>query len=136
MAPPLYVKQAFIVQIGAGGFQVNRKSGFCKHSVDIRNDSRIFNQKLRKTADFVSKFRQNPLYFFALLQNKLSELIVQIDNGDWLDIQCRACCRLIVNNSLNIAFIFLLDGYNVSVVSQGDDVVLKIFGNSGRPRKR
>ena len=58
---------------------------------------------------------------------KLSELVIRVNDCDWLYKQRRAGSRSVVDETSNLAAVLSLYRNNVTTVSLSNNILLKIF---------
>ena len=84
-------------------------------------------QRLRLRSHVLRELTQNTLDFLVLLCNITLDIIVQVDNSQWLDKQRCTRTALVVYNAGEVHLIFLLHRDNVTVAAHRHDIIHEIL---------
>ena len=96
-------------------------------NVQRSKDFQRSQQRLRLRSHVLRKLTQNTLDFLVLLCNITLDIIVQVDNSQWLDKQRCTRTALVMYNAGEVHLIFLLYRDNVTVTTHCHDVIHKIL---------
>ena len=104
------------------------KLAFAENKSKQRQIAVVFKKRRGVHGNIRGKLRQNSLDFVGFLSFKKAKLVIGFNDRERLDEKRRTGSGRIVNQTLDLIFIFLLNGDNVTSVSHGNDLLLQKFG--------
>ena len=118
----------FVVENRPGCILLHGQIRARKNKVQLSHILRVILEFHEVLAGFGGERRQDLFNLFLFLQRQFAQLVVEGDDGGWLDEECGAGGRLIMDQSRDLGFVLGLDRDAVAVAAQGDHIVLQIGG--------
>ena len=107
--------------LGGDGIELIGKLALAENKGKERQIAIVFKECGGDHGDIGGKLGKDSFDLVCLLSFEQAKLVVGFDNGKRFDKERRARSGRIVNQTLDLIFVFLLDGDNVSAVAHGND---------------
>ena len=127
MSRPLQMHIPVSIQNRRIGSHLARQGSTSKNEIEIGQNRAVGRQNISRTGNFTGQSLHNTQDFLLACNSHLPHGVIQLDNGEWFNKQCRAACGLIVNNTWKLAAIFLLDRDDIAFIAHSDNSFLKHF---------
>ena len=112
--------------LGRVGLHFNGIFGLSKREVELRKNLHVAVDVGTFVGDKIREFGEDAPDFLFFLQLQFSHVVVLLDHGQRFDKECRAARRLVVNDSLDLPFVFRAHWNNVAALALGDNRLLQI----------